>query len=65
MGSLHPIIGGRYRTSLTSTAEVIAVGTQGVVVEFPDGRVQLINITDWQAMHYQPLEGQARQQRAG
>ena len=64
MGSIHPIIGGRYRTSSTTTAEVIAIGTRGVVVEFPDGRVQLINITEWQAKHYPPLEEQARQRQA-
>lgn len=64
MRNIQPIVGEHYQTSLTTTAEVIAIGTRGVVLEFPDGQVQLIKIDDWQAMQYQPLDTQAQQQLA-
>jgi len=50
MGSIRPVIGTHYDTGSGSSAEVIAVGTRGIVVEYNDGRVELIDNDNWQVL---------------
>ena len=50
MGSLRPVIGQSYDTAPGESMEVIAVGTNGIIVEYTDGRVELLAGKDWQAM---------------
>ena len=50
MGSIRPVIGTHYNTGSGGSAEVIAVGTRGIVVEYKDGRVELIDNENWQVL---------------
>lgn len=50
MGSNKPIVGAHYDTKPGESLEVIAVGTQGVVVEYIDGRVELIDSACWHSL---------------
>jgi len=51
MGSIRPIVGTHYDTQPGETIEVIAVGTRGIVVEYIDGRVELLDLDCWQSLH--------------
>jgi len=50
MGSIRPVIGTHYETGKGLSAEVIAIGTRGIVVEYKDGRVELIDTENWQVL---------------
>jgi len=51
MGSMRPVVGTHYDTQPGETIEVIAVGTRGIVVEYIDGRVELLDLDCWQTLH--------------
>lgn len=42
-----PAVDGRYTTSQGDTFVVIGMGTKGIVVEYRDGRVELISRDRW------------------
>lgn len=49
MATQHlPAIGDRYVDSTGESFEVIGLGTGGVVVEYFDGRAELIDLQRWQ-----------------
>lgn len=48
MGSIRPVIGARYVAGSGESVEVIAYGTGGIVVEYQDGRVELVDTECWQ-----------------
>ena len=50
MGSIRPVVGTHYDTQQGETIEVIAVGTRGIVVEYIDGRVELLDLDFWQTL---------------
>lgn len=50
MGSIRPIVGTHYDTQPGETIEVIAVGTRGIVVEYIDGRVELLDLDCWKTL---------------
>ena len=50
MGSIRPIVGTHYDTQPGETIEVIAVGTRGIVVEYIDGRVELLDLDCWETL---------------
>jgi len=50
MGSIRPVIGTHYKTGTGLSAEVIAIGTRGIVVEYKDGSVELIDSENWQVL---------------
>jgi len=50
MGSIRPIVGTHYDTKPGESIEVIAVGTRGIVVEYIDGRVELLDLDCWQSL---------------
>ena len=50
MGSIRPTVGSHYDTQPGETIEVIAVGTNGIVVEYTDGRVELLAPDCWQSL---------------
>lgn len=52
MGSIKPIIGTHYDTKPGESMEVIAVGTRGVVVEYVDGRVELLDPDCWKSLQH-------------
>jgi len=55
MGSMRPIVGTHYDTQPGETIEVIAVGTRGIVVEYIDGRVELLDLACWQNWQQKPV----------
>jgi len=57
MGSIRPVVGTHYDTKPGESIEVIAVGTRGIVVEYIDGRVELLDLDCWQSL--QQSTGQA------
>jgi len=57
MGSIRPVVGTHYDTKPGESIEVIAVGTRGIVVEYIDGRVELLDLDCWQSL--QQSAGQA------
>jgi len=48
MASLQPAVGTRYDIAPGEQMEVIAIGTRGIVVEYTDGRVELVDGDHWQ-----------------
>ena len=50
MGSIKPTVGTHYDTQPGETIEVIAVGTRGIVVEYIDGRVELLDLDCWKTL---------------
>ncbi len=50
MGSIRPTVGTHYDTKPGESIEVIAVGTRGIVVEYVDGRVELLDLDCWQSL---------------
>lgn len=48
MASQQPVVGSRYDIAPGEHMEVIAVGTRGIVVEYTDGRVELVDGEHWQ-----------------
>ena len=56
MGSMRPIVGTHYDTQPGETIEVIAVGTRGIVVEYIDGRVELLDLDCWQNLQKNNLQ---------
>ncbi len=50
MGSIKPIVGTHYDTKPGESMEVIAIGTRGIVVEYVDGRVELLDLDCWQSL---------------
>ena len=44
----RPMVGARYKISPGEHMEVIAIGTRGIVVEYTDGRVELVDGNHWQ-----------------
>ena len=59
MGSSKPIVGAHYDTKPGESLEVIAVGTRGVVVEYVDGRVELLDSACWHSLqqHVEAMTG--------
>lgn len=47
MQNLSPAVDGRYTTSQGESFVVIGLGTKGIVVEYHDGRVELIPRDRW------------------
>jgi len=52
-----PMVDSEYRDPLGDTCVVIGLGTQGIVVEYTDGRVELIAKDQWHADDWQATEG--------
>lgn len=50
MGSMKPIVGTHYDTKPGESMQVIAVGTRGIVVEYIDGRVELLDMDCWHSL---------------
>jgi len=50
MGCIKPIVGKYYDTEPGESIQVIAIGTRGIVVEYIDGRVELLNMKYWQSL---------------
>lgn len=48
MAAHQPVIGTRYDIAPGEHMEVIAIGTRGIVVEYTDGRVELVDGDHWQ-----------------
>lgn len=48
MASQQPVVGTRYDIAPGEHMEVIAIGTRGIVVEYTDGRVELVDGDHWQ-----------------
>lgn len=48
MAAHQPVIGTRYNIAPGEHMEVIAIGTRGIVVEYTDGRVELVDGEHWQ-----------------
>ena len=43
----RPTVGARYNIAPGEHMEVIAIGTRGIVVEYTDGRVELVDGDHW------------------
>jgi len=54
MGINKPIVGSHHDTKQGESIEVIAVGTLGIVVEYIDGRVELLDPECWQSLQHSP-----------
>ena len=52
MGEKIPLIGSHYITELGDAFEVIGMGTQGIVVEYIDGRAELIDHQAWDRLRF-------------
>lgn len=48
MAGQRPVVGTRYDIAPGEHMEVIAIGTRGIVVEYTDGRVELVEGDRWQ-----------------
>ena len=48
MAGQQPVVGTRYDIAPGEHMEVIAIGTRGIVVEYTDGRVELVDEEHWQ-----------------
>lgn len=45
-----PTVDARYRNPVGDTCVVIGLGTKGIIVEYEDGRVELIAKDQWRTM---------------
>jgi len=52
MGEKIPLIGSRYTTELGDAFEIIGLGTQGIIVEYIDGRAELIDHQTWERLRF-------------
>jgi len=52
MGEKFPIIGSRYTNDSGDAFEVIGMGTQGIIVEYIDGRAELIDHQTWDRLRF-------------
>jgi len=50
-----PIVDSCFTTSQGETFVVIGRGTQGVIVEYIDGRVELLSLSQWANIAQDPL----------
>ena len=53
MASQQPVVGTRYDIAPGEHMEVIAIGTRGIVVEYTDGRVELVDGEHWQLRQHE------------
>lgn len=54
MKLISPAIGSCFISNQGETFEVIGRGTRGVVVEYADGRAELIDLQTWEALDINP-----------
>ena len=55
MGSNHiPVVGSRYTNTHGESLEIIGRGTGGLVVEYIDGRVELVDLETWWQQSLEP-----------
>jgi hypothetical protein len=54
MKLISPAIGSCFTSDQGETFEVIGRGTGGVVVEYADGRAELIDMRSWEALNINP-----------
>lgn len=59
MVSQQPVVGSRYDISPGEHMEVIAIGTHGIVIEYTDGRVELVDGAHWQVRQREVLRRDA------
>lgn len=46
-----PMVNAEFETKQGDTFTVIGRGTQGIIIEYSDGRVELISPSQWANMH--------------
>jgi hypothetical protein len=54
MKLISPVIGSCFTSDQGESFEVIGRGTGGVVVEYADGRAELIDLQTWQTLDINP-----------
>ncbi|MGD8999533.1 MAG: hypothetical protein PVF75_03890 [Granulosicoccaceae bacterium] len=65
MQHAQPSIGGLYSTRSGEEVEVIGLGTGGIVVEYADGRVELLDAMAWQQLNPRAMRTSSQQAFAG
>lgn len=50
-----PVVDSKFITAKGETFVVIGRGTQGVIIEYVDGRVELLSLSQWANMTQKPL----------
>ncbi len=50
-----PMVNAEFKTPRGDTFTVIGRGTQGIIIEYEDGRVELLSPLEWATMNQPPL----------
>lgn len=53
--NILPVVNSEYETTQGDTFVVIGRGTQGIIIEYSDGRVELITPSEWSNMNQSTL----------
>lgn len=56
----QPCIGDLYNTRAGEAIEVIGLGTGGIVIEYADGRAELVDNIRWQQLNPSVIPGTAQ-----